>query len=664
MSERPELWTCSQCGFQQDISQLGFYAEIQCPQCGNSAHVHSMLANYKVESILGIGGMSVVFKAQDLVLGRPLAIKVLNETYRDTPERIAGIGNECSLMAKIRHDNVVSVYSAGWARGQFFIAMELVDGRNLELIVEEQGSLPPMEAIEIIRQVAQGLNAAHEAGILHRDVKPGNVLIAADGHAKVLDFGLSLDEKSGTEESDIIWATPYYVPPETLRREEENVQSDIYALGMTLRNLLTGDATLPNSPQTIADMLVEKKTLPSLSQVNPQLHPSLCLLVDSMSAFDPAERPANYEELLVLIEEVQQELQNAENPQYQNKRKREKLFLSAGAAACVVLGLAGATIVSMSTPSATIHETMSVGEFRWLECDTCLAAKAHLKAGELSQAGDMLGQLTHSEMEPALSGAAVLLRTALDVLEGKSSANGYKRFAEVVARKGQVAAAGADTLNQLEAFVAAIQGDVSKAGQAADSIQSPMLKFAAQVLVADYYVHSGDDEKAAAQLVTALETLKTAELAGTIGKVEEFQRAVPRRAARVLYERARGLFRDGQYDAAIKCVESMPVQKLSKVEREKLRIMSEAVPVMQAIHETLLKHNRNVKPGMTPQDLRTAAAGLGSNEKVPKEFYCIALILSGEMEAAFRENPHASESPDSQQPFVVMMQDWRTRLGL
>jgi serine/threonine protein kinase len=133
MSEAQEIWTCSRCGCRQDISQLGFYAEIACTGCGSLAHVHNLLANYKIDSVLGIGGMSVVFKARDLVLGRPLAIKVLNDTYRDAPERIAGFENECSLMAKVRHENVVSVYSAGWARGQFYIAMELVKGRNLEL---------------------------------------------------------------------------------------------------------------------------------------------------------------------------------------------------------------------------------------------------------------------------------------------------------------------------------------------------------------------------------------------------------------------------------------------------------------------------------------------------------------------------------------------------
>ena len=205
---------------RQDISQLGFFVEIACPQCAERTVVHSLLGNYKIDSVLGIGGMSVVFHATDLILGRSLAIKVLNDVYRHESERIAGFENECSLMAKVRHENVVSVYSAGWARGQFYIAMELVEGRNLELIVADRGFLLPADALEIVRQVALGLQAAHEAGLLHRDVKPGNVIITTEGQAKVLDFGLSLEDKPGADAGEIIWATPYYAPPETLLREE------------------------------------------------------------------------------------------------------------------------------------------------------------------------------------------------------------------------------------------------------------------------------------------------------------------------------------------------------------------------------------------------------------------------------------------------------------
>ena len=193
-----------------DISQLGFFARLQCPNCGRKARVHTLLANFRIDSVLGRGGMSVVFSAQDLVLGRELAIKVLNDNYRDQPERIARFENECMLMAKVRHENVVSVYSASWARGQFYIAMEKV-----ELIVDEHKCLLPDEALDVILQVAMGLRAAHAAGVLHRDMKPGNIIITPEGQAKVLDFGLSQDDCGDSEQEEIIWATPVYVPPET-----------------------------------------------------------------------------------------------------------------------------------------------------------------------------------------------------------------------------------------------------------------------------------------------------------------------------------------------------------------------------------------------------------------------------------------------------------------
>lgn len=647
---------------QQDISQLGFFAEIQCPQCGRTAHVHSMLANYKVESILGIGGMSVVFQARDLVLGRPLAIKVLNDTYRDAPERIAGFENECSLMAKVRHENVVAVYSAGWARGQFFIAMELVDGRNLELIVAERGALPPLQAIEIIRQVALGLQAAHAAGILHRDVKPGNVLITADGHAKVLDFGLSLDEKTGVDEEEIIWATPYYVPPETLRREEENVQTDIYALGMSLRNLLTGESTLPGTPQTISDMLVAKKTLLPLKQVAPQLDSSLCELVDAMSAFEAGERPADYAEVLEMVVAVQRELEEAADPAARRRKKLRRMYIAAGAAVTVLLGTLGGLLVALLTPSASIQETLNADALVWPERETYAQAEALLKSGEKGQAAEALGSLTGADTEPAVAAAATLLRTALDALDGKATANGYKRFAEQVARKSQLAPLGQDAFEQMVALVVALQQDAAKASELGNALTSPMLKAAAQILLADSYVHAGDAAKADAIIAQALETLKAAEAATLASQVESYRGAAPRRAARMKLEGVKSLFRSGRYDEAIAQVAAVQQLKLSQMEKTELNVMTEASAIMRVIHDTLQKKGRRVNPGMNPVDLRTAAAGLGETESLPREFYCIALILSGDMDGAFRENPYAADA-ESQEPFAIMMRDWKTRLG-
>lgn len=662
MSTQPELWSCSQCGVQQDVSQLGFFAEIRCPQCGRLAHVHTMLANYKVESVLGIGGMSVVFQARDLVLSRSLAIKVLNDTYRDAPERIAGFENECALMAKVRHENVVAVYSAGWARGQFFISMELVEGRNLELIVAEQGALPPLQAIEIIRQVALGLRAASQAGILHRDMKPGNVLIAADGHAKVLDFGLSQDVKSGVDEDEIIWATPYYVPPETLRREEESVQTDIYALGMTLRNLLTGVDKLPDDPQTVADMLVSKKTLASLEHLVPELDSDLCRLVDCMTAFAPADRPANYDELLEKIVKVQQKLIDAADPEIQKRRRRQKVYIAAGAVASVALGALGAFIVALLTPAATVQEALNADTLQWPERAAYLEAEAQLKNGDKDKAAEALATLTHPEAEPAVAAAATLVRTALDALEGKSTANGYNRFAEVAAREERVAPSGRASFEQMLALVPALRQDAALAREMAVAFDSPLLKAAVQILVADHYVHAGEAAQAEEMISQVLETLAAAE-AGTLkSQVEEYRGAASRRAARIKLESVKELFRTGQYEAAVSQVEVAQQLKLSQQEKMELSVMSEASAIMRVIHDTLRNKGRNVSPGMSPVDLRTAAAGLGDTEKLPKEFYCVALILSGDFDGAIRENPYA-EDAESKEPFAIVMRDWKLRLG-
>ena len=657
MSEQPEYWTCPHCHAQQDIARLGFFAEIACHHCGRHAHVHSMLSNYKVEAVLGIGGMSVVFQARDLILGRPLAIKVLNDTYRDAPERIAGFENECSLMAKVCHENVVSVYSAGWARGQFYIAMELVEGRNLELIVAEEGRIAPLQAIEIIRQVVLGLQAAHGAGILHRDVKPGNVLIAADGHAKVLDFGLSLEEKDGKDDDEIIWATPYYVPPETLRREEETVRTDIYALGMTLRNLLTGEAVLPGNPQVLADMLVAKKTLPPMQEVAPELEPSLCKLVDVLAAFDPADRPADYAEVLKLVNKVQQRLQNAVDPAARLRRRLRLVYGLAGAVATVAIGLAGAFLVAMRTPSHAVQESLGVEPLRWEEIEVYRRAESALLAGDRAQGEELLGQLTSAEAEPTLVAAAMLLRTAVDVLDGKSPDNGYGRLTELAGQAGCVCPAGRGLFEQLVALVAAVQTDAARAEELAAALENPLLRLAARVLVADAFICDGQAEQAEQMLAEALGDTAAA---GLREQLEQYGKAAPRRATRVVYAEIKTLFSRGEFAAAESRIQELAQSMLSPLEKEELKVLQEASVIMQAILDMMQQKKRRAYAGMPPEELRMAAAGFGRTVTI--EFYCLGMLLRGDYETAFRENPYA-EDESSQALFAVIMRDWKARLG-
>ncbi len=307
MAKGKEIWVCPRCGAQVDISALGLYAEVRCPDCGQEGRVHMQLGNFRLESVLGIGGMSVVYRALDVTLCRQVALKVLNDTFRDRPERVKRFENESAMMARVRHDNVASVYSAGRAYGQFYIAMELVEGENLEHMVSEERPLEPGYALEVVRQAALGLRAASEAGLLHRDMKPGNILITHGDRVKLIDFGLALDA-SADDTEEVIWATPYYVPPETLQRNPEDVRTDIYALGMTLRYLLSGVEKFDGERDSVTGLLNCKKRRRSFSEQRPDLDPMLCDLADHMTEFLPSRRPKNYDELLEEIEEVRQEL--------------------------------------------------------------------------------------------------------------------------------------------------------------------------------------------------------------------------------------------------------------------------------------------------------------------------------------------------------------------
>lgn len=655
MSENDDIWTCPQCGMRQDVSQLGFFVEIACPQCGNQSVVHTKLANYQIESVLGIGGMSMVFRAFDLVLGRPIAIKVLNETYRHEAERVAGIENECSLMAKVRHENVVSVYSAGWARGQFYIAMELVEGRNLELIVAERGSLLPADALEIVHQVAQGLQAAHMAGLLHRDVKPGNVIITTEGSAKVLDFGLSLEDSPGSEVGDIIWATPYYAPPETLLREQESVQTDIYALGMTLRNLLTGESALPGAPQTVEQMLEAKKKLPDISTLLPHAVPELSHLVQRMTAYAISERPAGYAELLLEVEATQKAMAAVLNPELRERRYRRKLYSSAGILGCTVLGMLGGFMVALLTPSETIQDVLDADALRWVERDSYAAALTELQAARYEESARLLAELGNAPGDPAVTAAAIFVRTAFQVLEDKMADNGYKRFDELVGNAdAKLSPAGRVSLSQLAALADVIRKDASHAAERADQLPDSLIKVAAMILVADQYVRDGLHAQAEETIIRTMDMLTACQADALRELLDEYRMAAPRRAARVALVRLHEMYKGGDWEQADSLAAELLKLKLGRLEKEELRVLSEVSDIMQVALESL----PHALPADATPDQWQQQAYEGT---LPRELACLVHLLRGEYDQAFSMNPYAGGDSDNE-PFAVMMRDWKKRL--
>jgi serine/threonine-protein kinase len=233
----------------------------------------TVAGRYRIVGLLGRGGMGEVYRADDLKLGQPVALKFLPSSLNPGDRRFDRLLSEVRLARQVSHPNVCRVYDAGEVEGQHFLSMEYIDGEDLASLLRRIGRLPKDKAIELARQLCAGLNAAHEQGILHRDLKPANVMIDGRGRAKITDFGLAaLSHDLGGEDPSA--GTPAYMAPEQLAGREVTVRSDLYALGLVLYELFTG--RLPFSSRSV-DEIVRQRSRAGISS------PS-----DHVEGFDPA----------------------------------------------------------------------------------------------------------------------------------------------------------------------------------------------------------------------------------------------------------------------------------------------------------------------------------------------------------------------------------------
>jgi len=195
---------------------------------------------YRILRELGRGGMGIVYQAEDTLLRRPVAYKVLPDAIRDDPKALEYFLREARIAASLQHPNIVTIYDAGQAGQQVYIAMELVEGRSLESLLDEKGRLPLPQALEIFRQACRSLAHAHERQIVHRDVKPGNIMLAAGGVVKLMDFGLAAVVTEVTAKVTSIRGTPFYMAPEQILGQKLTPHTDQYALGCTLYHMAAG----------------------------------------------------------------------------------------------------------------------------------------------------------------------------------------------------------------------------------------------------------------------------------------------------------------------------------------------------------------------------------------------------------------------------------------
>jgi serine/threonine-protein kinase len=254
---------------------------------------------YELEELVGTGGMSSVYRANDRLLERDVALKVLHDRFTVDGDYVERFRREARAVAQLSHPNIVTVIDRGEQDGRQFIVFEYVDGENLKTLIEREGPLPEREAIELALQIARALGFAHEHGLVHRDVKPQNVLLNGDAGAKVTDFGIarSLDVQGGLTQTGTVMGTSDYIAPEQARGRQVDAQSDVYSLGAVLYELLTGDVPFPGDNFVAVAMRHINEPPPSVRERRPELSPRLDAAVRRAMAKDPEERFGSMDEL-------------------------------------------------------------------------------------------------------------------------------------------------------------------------------------------------------------------------------------------------------------------------------------------------------------------------------------------------------------------------------
>jgi serine/threonine protein kinase len=324
----PITQECAACGALIDITDEEPLGLMHCPGCGVAMRVHRCFGNFEPVEVLGAGGMGAVYRAMDISLNRSVALKLLRREYSEHPEVTKQFEHEAAVTALINHPNVVKVYSTGTDHGIFYIAMELVDKGSLDDLMTLQGKVSEAQVLEVGIQVAQGLRAAYRQGLIHRDIKPGNILFAQAHHAKIVDFGLAAPINASGAVAGEVWGTPYYVAPEKLDQPPtEDFRSDIYSLGATLFHALAGR---PPYEATDASMVALKhlKSQPvSLAAFAPEVSTRTAFVINKTLAKDAENRQQSYDELIEQLEYARNELLTRVTHQKQHVRRQTRVVV-------------------------------------------------------------------------------------------------------------------------------------------------------------------------------------------------------------------------------------------------------------------------------------------------------------------------------------------------
>jgi serine/threonine protein kinase len=440
---------CSQCGTELSKRTFGFYDRTQTLSMAFRRLKRGDILSQRYEVIeeLGSGAMGRIYKVQDIKIGEKMAMKVLNPQIASDETTVLRFKNELRLARTITHKNVCRMFDFGEDQGMIFITMEYISGEDLKRTLMRIGQLSPGKTIFIAKQICSGLTAAHNMGVIHRDLKPQNIMLDQEGNVRIMDFGIARSiQAKGLTETGIIIGTPEYISPEQLDELELDQRSDIYSLGVILYEMLTG--IIPFEGNTPLNVVLKHKTqIPKDPiEINPQIPLELKKVVLKCLAKDREKRYKSASEFSEALSQIEAELPltkrilpQTKHPKFQKLKhafntKHLKLILILVLFGVTLLGLR--EVLTRNGELSSRTQSPSIVVFRFCE----LNANPKHDSLCVGLTNDILTQLTKIEKLKVTFADSILPKKNLPELKrlGKIHEAGYILTGDVQQNQDQI----------------------------------------------------------------------------------------------------------------------------------------------------------------------------------------------------------------------------------
>jgi serine/threonine protein kinase len=318
------LAVCGSCQAKHWLSsELPPLDPVPCTKCGHPVIVPATIRNFEVREVVASGGMGTVYRAFDVSLERMVAIKMLKRGMAEDQQVMDSFYREARATASLNHTNIIHVYSFDEHEGSPYIVMELADNGSLDHLILRDGVVPELSVLDVGIKVASALDSALQRNLLHRDIKPGNILFNEYTEPKLVDFGLARQAAESEEYEAAIWGTPYYVAPEKIQRHGEDFHSDMYSLGGTLYHALTGH--VPFEAETVEQVVAGHVHTPLTppADVRPEISELTSEAIVVAMAKDPAQRFATYGQFQMALENSRSQLllENLKHQQHEDRKE-------------------------------------------------------------------------------------------------------------------------------------------------------------------------------------------------------------------------------------------------------------------------------------------------------------------------------------------------------